>query len=102
MSEGKYKPPGVKTSVYLTPELAERVKADGRSLRDLAVSALDAAQPTPLEAVVEAAAERGAERAIRRLLTDALPESASADTDCPHPKARVNKGLCGACGQHVA
>jgi len=21
--------------------------------------------------------------------------------DCPHPKARVNKGLCGACGTYV-
>jgi hypothetical protein len=24
-----------------------------------------------------------------------------ADPDCPHPKARINKGLCGACGTNV-
>jgi hypothetical protein len=23
------------------------------------------------------------------------------DPDCPHPKARINKGLCGACGTYV-
>jgi hypothetical protein len=23
------------------------------------------------------------------------------DQDCPHPKARINKGLCGACGTYV-
>lgn len=26
---------------------------------------------------------------------------AAALGDCPHPKARVNKGLCGACGTYV-
>lgn len=26
---------------------------------------------------------------------------AAAKGDCPHPKARVNKGLCGACGHNV-
>jgi hypothetical protein len=26
---------------------------------------------------------------------------AAARGDCPHPKARVNKGLCGACGRNV-
>lgn len=25
----------------------------------------------------------------------------AAQGDCPHPKARVNKGLCGACGTYV-
>ncbi len=24
------------------------------------------------------------------------------DPDCPHPKARINKGLCGNCGTNVA
>lgn len=26
---------------------------------------------------------------------------AAAPGDCPHPKARVIKGFCGACGTHV-
>ncbi len=26
---------------------------------------------------------------------------AAAAGECPHPKARVNKGLCGACGRNV-
>jgi hypothetical protein len=26
---------------------------------------------------------------------------AAANGDCPHPKARINKGLCGACGVSV-
>jgi hypothetical protein len=26
---------------------------------------------------------------------------AAAKGDCPHPKARINKGLCGACGTYV-
>lgn len=26
---------------------------------------------------------------------------AARNGDCPHPPARVNKGLCGACGTHV-
>ena len=26
---------------------------------------------------------------------------AAANGDCPHPKARINKGLCGACGTYV-
>ena len=25
----------------------------------------------------------------------------AANGDCPHPKARINKGLCGACGTYV-
>ena len=26
---------------------------------------------------------------------------AAASGDCPHPKTRINKGLCGACGTYV-
>ena len=33
-------------------------------------------------------------------LAAANPEQ-PGDPDCPHPKARVHKGLCGACGTYV-
>jgi hypothetical protein len=28
-------------------------------------------------------------------------KSRPSPEDCPHPRARVHKGLCGACGTHV-
>jgi hypothetical protein len=34
--------------------------------------------------------------------TEAVRQNrAAANGDCPHPKARINKGLCGACGTNV-
>jgi hypothetical protein len=83
---------GKKTSVYLSDELAGRVKASGVAPADLIRRGLDAGQPEPLETL------------LRRVLRAVLDEWASehaAQQDCPHPQARVHKGLCGACGTCV-
>jgi hypothetical protein len=81
---------GKKTSVYLSDELAERVRASGASPAELIRRGLDAAGPEPLEVM------------LRRVLTAVLEErDAPAQADCPHPKARIVKGLCNACGTYV-
>jgi hypothetical protein len=89
---------GKKTSVYLSDELAERVRASGVSPAELIRRGLDASEPEPLEVM------------LRRVLTAVLDErdaflderNALAQAGCPpHPKARIVKGLCGACGTYV-
>jgi hypothetical protein len=65
--------------------------------------------PTSAEdaAWVRAEAQRRGRGALTQMLDEALAllrakhEPAAADGDCPHPKARINKGLCGACGTYV-
>ncbi|HEV2255380.1 MAG TPA: hypothetical protein VGS06_19540 [Streptosporangiaceae bacterium] len=79
---------GRKTSVYLSDELADRVKASGVAPAELIRRGLDAGEPEPLEAM------------LRRVLRSVLDER-DAGQDCLHPPARVHKGLCGACGTYV-
>ena len=110
-----------KTSVYLTSDLAARVKAAGVPLSELVRRGLDAHLAPDLDTVLGmlraelgrtavsttsphplAAASPAHVRARSEDERHAqhMPEpSASA---CTHPRARVHKGLCGACGQHAA
>jgi hypothetical protein len=81
---------GRKTSVYLSDELAERVRASGVSPAELIRRGLDAGEPEPLEVM------------LRRVLASVLGDrDAPPEPECPHPKARIVKGLCNACGSYV-
>ena len=67
--------PGRRTSVYLTEELDEAVKASGLPLPDLLWRAIGAHPKT-------------------------VTSRRTADADCPHPKGRLQKNgtYCPACG----
>ena len=92
-----------KTSVYLSSELATAWKASGRSLTDLVRAGL-AADTEPIEATLRRVIRE--EIAALPLAADlplGRPSRSGADAgECPHPKARVIKGLCGACGTNVS
>jgi len=88
---------GRKTSVYLSDEISGRVKASGLPIAELVRRGLDAGEPPELEATLR--------RVIRQELASpghaGLPAQPADDEECPHPKARINKGLCGNCGTYV-
>lgn len=64
--------------------------------------------PGGLEARVKSAAE-GSDETVNAFIVAAIEEklqrreggSTPEPVDCPHPRARVHKGLCGACGTNV-
>ena len=114
---------GKRTSIYLTDDLAGAVKASGLTLsQHLRRSVELGTDEDRLRRIVreELAAQLGRtavrtpEREPERA-TVHTPVQARSDDDrpakrmqepaasaCTHPKARVHKGLCGACGQHAA
>jgi hypothetical protein len=67
-------PPGV------LPRLKARAEAEGRTMTDIVVGLVTGY--------------------LDGITTSAAPAQ-PADSDCPHPAARVHKGLCGACGTFV-
>lgn len=78
---------GKRTSIYLTTELAAAISASGKPLAELLWRGLDS---LPL-----------ADQAELRL-TPGEVQQLEAALDCPHPRARVHKGLCGLCGTNVS
>ena len=81
---------GRKTSIYLTDELAERVRESGLSLPDLIRRGLDAQGPTPLEEM------------IRRAVREEMAAGRQREPECRHPSDRVkDDGTCGGCGEDV-
>lgn len=50
-------------------------------------------------ALIDAA--RGTVSRSEWIRSAALATTLPAEEDCPHPEARINKGLCGACGTYV-
>jgi uncharacterized membrane protein YccC len=89
MNAETYKAPGTRTSVYLVPELAARVKDSGTPLAELIRRGLDAGEPEPAAAALERIDKRL--RAIENTLgriTDGQPESVhkgkSARVQCEH------------------
>lgn len=65
--------------------------------------------PDGLLARVETAAQTSGE-SVNAFIVGAIEErlerreggsTNSMNGECPHPKARVNKGLCGACGTYA-
>lgn len=54
-----------------------------------------------LAALAQAARNRAPAGYADRAADAVRQNHAAAKGDCPHPKARVNKGLCGACGHNV-
>jgi hypothetical protein len=69
-------PPGV------LPRLKARAEAEGRTMTAIVVGLVTGY----LDGITTSGARAQAQ---------------PADSDCPHPKARINKGLCGACGTYV-
>lgn len=57
---------------------------------------IDERQPPGTIGLVSAWREGGEVKASAAVVVNVAP-----DPGCPHPKARVNKGLCGACGTNV-
>ena len=94
MPRGMLRGMGSKSSVYLTDEMAARWRATGLPLSEILRRGLDAGEPPAIEVIVR--------RVIREELAEAgSPRERAGPPDCPHPKARVHKGLCGACGTHA-
>lgn len=92
---------GKKTSVYLDDDLAAAVAESGEGIAVLIRRGLGT------EAVTVASAATAAAEAVRAALAEDLRLIVRQEVrealggDCPHPPARVLKGLCGACGEHV-
>jgi hypothetical protein len=84
----------VRITVNLTPALTaqlDRYAEENRWTRSTAAAVL-------IERGLPGEAEPSADRAART----AGPSSQDpAQADCPHPAARIHRGLCGACGTHV-
>lgn len=106
---------GKKTSVYLSAEQAEILSAAGMSTAQALAIGVEAVRTgarvvsviTGLEARVP---EAGKTVPVPRKRTVVSPEAAAEVEDawaavlsppCPHPKARVLKGFCNACGKPV-
>lgn len=70
---------GKNTSIYISTELAQAIKASGKKPVELIWRGLETLRPRAVEVL-------------------AGPHQASCP---PHPKARIQKGLCMACGTHV-
>jgi hypothetical protein len=87
-----------KTSVSLPLDLIERWHASGLSLPEIVRRGLDATAPEP----------HPVEEPLRRVIREELAavtvsaRAGSQRDDCPHPKARIVKGLCNACGTNVS
>lgn len=94
----------------------EQATAEGQPLNALLVAALeefrarhDGATTPPAPATRGATAPRKPRQPkAAPVVTFTVPLDSpnarialGADPDCPHPKARINKGLCGACGTNV-
>ena len=79
--------------IKVSEEQATLIDA-ARGIRDLSAWGRDA---------LLAAAERQHPPAghVDRQAQAVRQNRAAANGDCPHPKARINKGLCGACGTYV-
>ena len=92
------------TNIRIPPDLkaaaAAKARSEYRTLTDVVVRALRAyVGAGPAAADVHAPAEPFGPFSPVPVLQ---PVSVGAEPrDCPHPKGRVLKGLCGACGQHV-
>ncbi len=88
---------GHRTSLYIPADLtaaAGAAKKAGRTLTDVLRSGFAA------EGFTDSPVTRDE---LRADLAEALaPILAALQPPCPHPKARIFKGLCGACGQHVS
>lgn len=92
-------PPGV------LPRLKAQAEAEGRTMTDIVVSLVTGyldgitTSATPAKPVSPPRARRAREDPTPVVTFVAAEEPQPAS--CPHPKARINKGLCGACGTHV-
>lgn len=85
---------GHKTSIYLTDELAGRVRASGLQLPELIRRGLEAGAPAPLEEVIR--------RVVREELAAWAAEPAvERRPECRHPVESVVDGVCRACGADV-
>jgi hypothetical protein len=89
---------GRRRSVYLSDEVDAAITAAGLTLpevirRGLAITAATAGAATP---DATARPRKGARSPVKDRQSRPSPE------DCPHPRARVYKGLCGACGGNVS
>ena len=105
---------GKRTSLYLSDELEAAVKASGLPLAELIRRGLHAPPAAP-EAIpaecFEDVAALAQKEFIRAVAAENAPPPAPAWSpksrppiagQCPpHPKGRIHKGLCGACGTHV-
>ena len=81
----------------------------GLKLSEADAKAIDAARGTAsrsewLRSAALAAVSGGQSAPARTLPVVSEPVNrftASPEPSCPHPKARIHKGLCGACGTNV-
>jgi hypothetical protein len=90
----------------LWAELQELATAEGRTATDEAIAAIDAHVAARQRNGAPEAKPSLRDRPFDERLLDAQRQRASRDMPAgqcpPHPKARVHKGFCGACGHPVA
>jgi hypothetical protein len=74
---------GKRASIYISDYDSQRLLASGLSLIDVLRAGFDAIEHQPAKVTP---------RTLARPTPALLPP-------CPHPRSRVHKGMCGACGQ---
>ena len=68
---------------------------------DTARGHMDRSEWLRLAALAAAERQRAPAGRVDRQVEAVRENRIAAGSDCPHPKARINKGLCGACGTYV-
>ena len=68
---------------------------------DVARGTMSRSEWVRLAALAAAERQRPPAGSIDRQAEAVRQNRRAANGDCPHPKARINKGLCGACGTYV-
>lgn len=103
----KTTPKAVRMPDGLEARVETAAEADGASVNGFIVAAIEeklrrrgsgsTAPAAPVKRGSTTRKPREAPAPAARFVAAEKPESAT----CPHPKARINKGLCGACGTYV-
>ena len=89
--------PGKRTSIYLPADVAEAAAVSGLSLSELVRRGLASLPGARLEAKRVRAAAAASTAHDKRPLADTRPLNRLGEP-CDHPRARVLRGLCSACG----
>ena len=89
-----------------TPEgkrvtICAKFSDDEERVIDAARAAMSRSEWLRLAALAAAERQRPPAGSIDRAAEVVRQNRRAANGDCPHPKARINKGLCGACGTYV-
>ena len=91
---------GVTATAYLLAAIQEKLARSGHGITTTPEPA-EPVSPPPRKPRQPKAAPAATITAPLDSPNARIALSGRDDPDCPHPKARINKGLCGACGTNV-